>query len=483
MENIVGKDIDYTKKSMSYSQPLMVKTNPIGQSGAVLQASSSSQIFEFNIQGSRCVNLSRSKLSFSVDVGAVTSAGNLWTSALGTSYLDRVTITTSGSNSVLLDINNVRNFGAMTAPIFTKGTELRDKSSPFHANSNITPVLPVSGNRALAATATDSLRCDDINAANSTLNIDGLGIDVGSNFDAHRRYYYANIVGGTADAQAANISFEFDLSALKGSICSLDKMMYFGGENLLVQVYFSRHSGFMYKTPTTDLPIVNATDVTSTVTLSNVCLYVNTENNGDVSRQLIDKVNRDGLSIPFAYPYCAKISANAPSFSTNQVISAGWGRRLQYALVSLFNSQESLNTQLDCSLSNLSLSTGYKYSSANYNVLLDSIPVQSNANLSIRGSLQNSEQWSVNKWDLKSSAIANLPDFNNRWVSISNFCGQPCAEYDSSIEAGLPLDVNRTFSFLWSGVQGSTPTTVHNVYQAFIVQRQLNISSGGVMIN
>jgi hypothetical protein len=476
MENIISSEIDYSKKSLSYSQPLMLKQNPIGQNGATLSASSSSQIFEFSIAPSRCINLSKSKISFQVDFAALTGSGNLYTSGLGTSYLDRITISTTQTNSVLMDINNVRNYGAMTAGAFTSSIDLRDKSSPFF-NASAMPILPTSANRSLAATNTDSLRLEDINMSNSQKNEDGLGIDVGSNYDSYRRYYNQDVGASTTSA-----TFEFDLSALKCSICSLDKMLYFGSEGLNIQVYFARTNGFCFKT--TGSITSSPSDVSTAVTLSNVCMYLNVENNEQIRRQLVDKVNNDSMSVLFPYPFISKTSANAPTFSTTQVVSAGYGRKLHYALTSLFSATESGNTQLDCSLSNLSLTTGYKYNAINYNTLLDSVPVSSNSNMVVRGSTQNSEQWSVNKANLKGSAYANLLDFNNRFVHIDNFCGQPCAEYDGSIDAGIPLDVNRTYSLVWSGTQETSPNlTVHNVYQAFIVQKQLTISGAGVMIN
>ena len=294
------------------------------------------------------------------------------------------------------------------------------------------------------------------------------------------------ILGNNA-AGTTNLSFEFDLGSLQGTICDLDQLLYFSGEQLLISIYFSPVNRFAWKSTTSGSPVTGAATITTAVTFSNINMYLYTEQNLSVSTGIVEKVMRGGgISIPFPYPFLQRQAVTSGSISVTQQLTRGFGSKLLLVGASFFNPTETNNLAQDHSIAGLASSTAGagQYTLFAYNTLLDNIPILTNSNIvaiNTAATQQNGEYFTYNKAHLKDSAIISINAYNNDFVHIDNFCSDPVAHIDWSCTDGLDLDAMHQYSFVVYGT--ATNSVTNNLYLAFICQKTLNLLPTGVQVS
>lgn len=471
----ISPEVDYTHKVGNHSSPLYIKSAPINNIQTFnLSLTSGYGPIEILVP-SKVVSLKRSKLSWDLSLPAQAALTYTWAQANAFCQLDRIVVTSQNTNNVLLDLPNVSRYASMIIPPSTSYVELNDKSSPGYS-ATLTAVPPMPATQA----AGQAIPYEEISRNFQTANPDGLGNDYGCPGSGIRKL----MVSATA-AAASSVSFEVDLGALSGTLFDVDQLLYFSGEQLLISLYWAPVNKFAWGGTSATAPQTGAIAPTGTFTISNLNLYLYTEQNLSVSQGVVEKVMRGGgLSLPFPYPFIQRQAVASGSISITQQLTRGFGKRLLMVLTSIFNPSEVNNTAQDHALNSLLAAGQGGYSLITYNTLMDQIPILSNSNIvayNNAATQQSGEYFTYNKGHIAHSAIQNINAFNNDFVHIDNFCCDPVCEVDWTVEDGLDLDSMHQYSFVVYGT--SANAVVNNVYLAFICQKQLNLTPQGVIIS
>ena len=473
----VSPEIDFTHKVGNHSSPLYVKVNPINNV-QTFNASLTSVYGPVEILvPSKVLSLKKSKLSWDITVPAQGASNYAWLQANALCQLDRIVITSQNTNNILLDLPNLNRYASMFSPVCTTLTELRNKASPGYSTTGTTvPTLSTSQANAQA------IPFEDISRNFQSTNVDGNNVDYGCPSDGIRK-----LLVSSATNTANNIAFEFDLGSLQGTICDLDQLLYFSGEQLLISLYFAPVNRFAFLGTSATNPTTGVGAAVGTWAFNNINMYLYTEQNLSVSTGIVEKVMRGGgISIAFPYVFVQRQSVSSGSISITQQLTRGFGSKLLVVGVSLFNPTETSGTAQDHSIAGLaSASAGAgQYTLFSYNTLLDNIPILTNSNIvaiNTSATQQNGEYFTYNKAHLKDSAILSINAYNNDFVHIDNFCSDPVANIDWSVSDGLDLDAMHQYSFVVYGT--ATNAVSNNVYVAFICQKTLNLLPTGVQIS
>ena len=486
--------IDYSKKMSSHSSPLFVKLSPINNIVSFNPSLTSVYGPVEWVVPARALNLSRSKLSWDLTIPAQAASTYAYLQGNALCQLDRLVITSQSSNQVLCDIPSINKYVSMLSPVFTSQQELALKASPLSTNNPTTAgsttntyvgAISVVPPMYTTAAIGQSYPCENVSQCNASANPDGLGKDYGKPFGNVIRKVYIS-----SAAQTANyLSFELDLNSIPASLLDQDKLLYFSGESLVVSIYWApvnRYAWGATGTNSDQYPNIGAIAATGTFTISNPNIYLYVEQNIDIIKSLTDKVMSEGISINFPYSFIQRQTATSGSGSITSQLSRGYGQRLLFAAVSIFNPTETNNTAQDHSVQALISSgtgTNGNYSNLSYNTQLNGIPIMTNNNISIIGSgTQNGEQWLYNKSKLYNSCLSSLQAFNCDFVHIDSFIGpDSLCNADLTVLDGLDLASNQTYSFTYFGTSGTSVT--HNIYLVFACQKTLNLTPSGIVIN
>ena len=489
MSVIQTKNIDYTEKISQHSNPLFLKVQPINNVQSF--APSITSVFgpvEILIPA-RTIALNRSKISFDLLVPAQAASTYAWLQANALTLFDRITLTSQASNAVLCDIPNANRYASMLSPIMTTQEELNSKSSPYSsigihtaagtAISAITVVPIMNTTLALA----QRYQGEDISRSNAGANPDGNANDTVGFANSIRK-----LLVSSSTATDNYVSFNFDLSSFHSTIFDVDKLLYFGGEQLLLSLYFSPVNRYCWGGTSNTNPATGFTVATGSFSITNLTMYLCVEQNIEISSALVERVNTKGLTIPFPYPFINRSSLAAPNISISQQLTRGFGHRLLYVASSIFASLETNNSAQDHSIQSLllapSAATAANYpafSVLNYNTFIDNIAVLTNSNISIIGGGQNnSEFFTMNRAHLKGCAIQNITGYALDFCHIDNFCTDSLCQADLTLIDGLDLSSTHIYSWNCTGSSSNTPNL--NVYLIFVCQKMLHLNSAGVSV-
>jgi len=497
----VSPEIDYTHKVGNHSSPLYLKLNPINN----VQSFTSSLTSVYGpieiLVPAKVLSLKKSKLSWDVQIPAQTTANSTYVfgQANALCQIDRIVITSQNTNNILLDLPNLNRYASMLSPAATTFTELQNKASPGYGTTIAGTVGAAPANYAASlippqfsttAAIGQQIPLEDVSRNFGIANVDGWNNDTNTPFNGIRKLY-----SGSCNGAANYWSFEFDLGSLQATICDLDQLLYFSGEQLLISIYFAAANRWCFVSNSQSNPAGLATNAANNALgaanaapiYNNINMYLYTEQNLSVSTGIVEKVMRGGgLSIPFPYPFIQRQAVSSGAFSITQQLTRGFGSKLLCALTSIFNSNEVNNCAQDHSLYSLITTNlgGGQYTLLTYNTLLDNIPILTNNNIQAFNSAagqQSAEHWTYNKSHLKESAIVSLPQYNVEFVHIDNFCTDPLSSIDWSCTDGLDLDAMHQFSFV--AYATASQTVSNNVYIAFICQKTLNLLPTGVQVS
>jgi hypothetical protein len=473
----VSPEIDFSHKVGNHSSPLYIKLNPINN----VQTFNTSLTSVYGpveiLVPAKVLSLKKSKLSWDITIPAQGAANYAWIQANALCQLDRVVITSQNTNQILLDLPNLNRYASMFSPVATTMEELNNKASPGYSTT-LTTVPQTSATQAAA----QAIPYEDISRNFQSTNVDGNATDYGCPGAGIRK-----LLINTATNTAAALAFELDLGSLQGTICDVDQLLYFSGEQLLISLYFSAVNRFAFLGTSATIPTTGVGAAVGQFTVNNLNLYLYTEQNLSVSTGIVEKVMKGGgISIPFPYPFIQRQAVASGSISVTQQLTRGFGSKLLVVGVGIFNPTETSGTAQDHSISGLaSANAGAgQYTLFAYNTLLDNIPILTNSNIvaiNTAATQQNGEYWTYNKAHLKGSAIQSLNAYNNDFVHIDNFCSDPLSYIDWVVRDGLDLDAMHQYSFVVYGT--ATNAVNNNVYIAFICQKTLNLTPAGVQVS
>lgn len=459
----ISKELDYSQVMSSHSSPAYVKLNSISNITSFTPSISSvSQLTEFLLPA-RVLSLKKSRLNFSVNFPG--QGASLFTYVQGNALtmIDRIVLTSTSTNTTLCDISNFSRYASMISPVATTFSEVQNKASSV-GTSSVTAIAPMQ----VSATLADQYKLEDVSRCNQLINPDGLNVEPACPY-----FYIKKNFVSTAVNTANFLSFNIPLDAIQYSIFDVDKLLYFGGENIMMSIYWSPANKYTWVGTSATNPSTAAAVITVAPIISNLSLYCYVEQNNDIITNLVSKVNTEGVSINFPYPQISRynLSGSSQSFTIN--LGRSYGKSLLFTLVSPFNTTESNNTAQDHG-SAINLRTNF--TACNYNTFLNATPITSSSNIDVF----QSEPWIYNKFNLYNSAIQSLPAYDVDFVHIDNFMGKSLAEADRSASDGYVLDTNSQYQFQLNGVGTGN---VINWYIAIVGLKTLNLSANGVSVS
>lgn len=456
-EQIISSQLDYASKTFNHPSPLYVKITPIGgTTSPTLSLTSVGTLSEFQVPA-KVVNLAQSYLSFDLSFAAGGATlisclqGNLATT------INRIVVSTIGSNVVLADISNAGNYVEAVSAHSTKMQDLLDKSNGSNvlnetslANAQLTPVE-------------DIARVNDANNYTGQLYTGtGGGDDVGAIYTGIKQLYFQ-----ASQNAASFISVRIPLSAFKHSIMAIDKNMYFAGEMLNVAIYWEACNKWVFVATAKTNPTTNAANAPSAPTMSNLALYTQCEQNISITSAIIEKVNTSGVSIPIPLVWSSKQNiASSTAHSVTLNITRSHGNKLLFVAWSPFNNVESLSSQ----------KAHTTYLHLQYSTYLNQIPIISNAGIDV----SKAEHWYYNKANLDKSGIQSLVSYNNKFTHFDNFTGMSLPELGDNLTVSNGLDLTQEQQ-QWQ-LNATTTSVSLNHYIFWVCQKQLTIAPNNIML-
>ena len=459
----VVSQLNYEKVSIAHPQELMVQIQPINNvggntSGVALSNSAVYGPISFLIN-SRCLNLARSTIEYDLEIATTTSNYN-WVQACAGAQISRMVLTGQSTNSVLCDISNLDRYATGVAPALTLNDTLLNSYSGLYTDST-TAIVPLS----TTAATTPAVPVGVFSKANGIVNIDGLNQAYGPGYENKR-----NLFVGSATTGTDRLSVIMKLGDLAPLSClALDKVIYYAGENLMLDVYFNQVNRFAWIGTSNTNPLTGAA-AASTCTLKNLKMKISTEQNSEIISELVNRVNGPGMELQFAYPICYKSNLSGTSQSATLNLSRGFGERLLAVCSVPYNNTESLNSAQDHSIPTLINSS----TSGTLQTYMDSVPIQTNNPASIF----NGDLYLYNKNKLRHSIIKASAQYNIDFVQIDSFVRDALCQVDMTNVDGFDLSTNHQYSFELSLSASSTL----NWYIFLICQKRLLLGSQGMQI-
>lgn len=478
---IKSPSLDYEVHKLVSTNPRMTRITSQNQTAfTTTSPSTSSGLFELIVPAS-VINLSKSRLSFQVNLTTAT-AGIPVLAATAGQYIQRISLATL-SGTLLCDVNNFNRFSHMVVPMSTSTEELNNYSQGvgFTDNAGALNTSCVSGSDAAAKLIPfGALQRSDAPfvAAGTATSCTNLIADTARHptaFNGIRTWVYRNAIG------TASIYFDVALGELcKHTLLSLDKMMYFGGESLSLQIYYDapQNYGFNPTLPTTSLE-AGVTLTNQTFTLSSPVLYAYNEMNLDLAKQVMDKFNGEGITIPFSYIYGSKqVFSASTQHTVQQTINSSLGSSLLFFSSSAYDATDSQEGWNSNAITPIIRNAVTAVQLKDYNSFIDSIPISSASGYNC---LQG-EHYRENSYNFQGACFPlSQVEFSYNWTHVDNFSGMPLHVLGSngqSMITGMSLGQNR----VWSLQANWDSSIAKNWYSYWAVQRTLEIKGGRVSV-
>lgn len=497
---ILSDMLDYSHKVASHSSPLMVKLGPLNnQTSTTLSVASVVGPVQFVIP-SKCINLARSIIQFDINVPAMGAGIYSWVQANFWDLFYRINLVGQSTNTQLLDLAPVDRYASSLIPVSLKNSDFYNKASPYGASVYIGYNTT---NYNTTQASGQFIPVQEVSRNYYSSNVDGVNNDTLTPYDGIRLLY-----SGNASNTQQNITVSMELGSLPHNIMALDKLMYFGSEQLELNLYFNPCNRWSWGNGTSNtVPSYAGTQVTTpaAATLNNMAIYLYTEQDATIIQGLVERAMGDGYSIKFAYPLITRQALSGNNQTINTQLTRGLGSSLLFIATSWYNSNtyvgsgssvqqsnaETLNTAQDHSLFSLlgpTASTSYgssgnpctgAFSAFQYQAQIDSINIltnnQYNAFLG--------EPWLYNQNWLNGSAIKSANQYYVQFTHIDNFTGSPICMIDQTVDDGLSLENYRQHQMSFTATAAGTPSANVAWYVFYICTRTLNISSQGLLVN
>ena len=493
MSVIQASDLDYSHKTASHSSPLFIKLTPLNnQTTITLNLASVYGPIQFVVP-SKCCNLAKSIIQFDVAVPAQGGGNYAWFSANMWDLFYRTNTVGQSTNTQLQEISPVDRFASSLIPVSLKQKDFLIKPSPI-ANGATFTTAAIGQAQPLA----------EVSRNWQTTNIDGLGNDTLTPYDGLQK-----CLSSTATNTATYFTVSMELGSLPFNIFSLDKMMYYGSEQLEINLYMNPVNRWCWLGTGAANPNTASAAATGTFTVQNISLYLNTEQDAKIIEGLVQKTMTTGYSINFAYPLITRQALSGNNQSINTQLTRGYGKSLLFIGTSWYcgttaatfanapkmaiTAGETNATAIDHSLNtiltngafgggNFTNTAGYSatgaFSSFTYQAQIDSINILTNNQYNP----YLGEHFLYNKDHLVGSAIKSLPQYNIEFVHLDNFCGDAICDIDMTVEDGLSLENYRQHQMTFTANPSSGTAASVNWYCFYICQRTLNLSSQGLLV-
>jgi hypothetical protein len=452
-----SEEIQYSPVVSNHSTVIYRNVAPQSSTSVTLSATSSVGPTEVIIPPS-VWNPSKSRLNFNLRIPEVDTKYT-WTNANMLTLISRLVFYDSSTNAVLLDCGNFDKYASLVVPAGT------------HIDSHLTKAF-VSGAPAATEALANPRPVEDISKSNLANNYTGQTTgDIGAYAPyTGRRQFYISPVGNGAAAGDAFFNVSIPFEAFKLTFLSINKMVYFPS-NVVLQVYWNAGNQFCFTANSAADTTTNQTCAVAPI-ISNVSIQLANEANLALVSQIIDKVMREGLTMPIAYPTTTRQSLSASTaHSYSLQLTKGYGNRI-LALISAPFSAANTTTVASQLHARGTLSV--------YNTLINNVALLYPAGLDAT----KGQDYTVgNKQYLSKSAVQAIGEYLTcEWVHVDSFAGQkPLWKIDEEQTEIDGLDVGMQSS-TWSLQATLTASTAYIWITSIIGQKQLTITNQGSMV-
>lgn len=467
VEQKFAPEITYTEAVYNHPSPLMVKITPVGgTSNPQLSVSSVGTLSEFQIP-SKIINLSKSYLSLDLIFPATPATiATVISGNLG-AIIDRITVSSIGSNTILCDISNVGAYLEATDAHQTYFTEFIKNTTLAGAGM---PSLLLSPS--LPSTVADARQTPymDIGKSNALTNPIGANAgsddstdDFGAITTGPRNVYLGAVNSTTA------ISVKLPMSMFHSTILGVNKNLYFSGETLNIAIYWSAVQSYAWSA------VIGAVlpDLSTTVTpptlpvVSNLAFYACVEQNAFLTSKLVNQVNTEGLTMPIPLVWSSKQNLSATNQSITLNITKSHGNSLCWVAWAPYKNPETLNTCKAHTTFNLQ----------QYQTLLNQIPILTNTPINVL----TGEHYMYNRDSLNESCIQSLLSYNNHFTHFDNFVGFSLPEFNDNLTLANGIDLTKETQQYQLNSTFATADPINN-YIFWCAQKQLVLTRNGVML-
>jgi hypothetical protein len=481
VEQKFAPEITYTEAVYNHPSPLMVKISPVGgTTNPTLSVASVGNLSEFQIP-SKVVNLSQSYLSFDL-LFPTTGGANIATIISGNlgAVINRITLSSIGSNTILADISNVADYLEATDAHqtyftdFIKNTTITSTDVPQVVGVTTltsTPPLPAGVALAQKTPFMDIGKCNTYsNPIGASYKNNGTIVnnDDGAIITGVRNVYIGPVNSTTA------ISVKLPLSMFHSTIMGIDKNLYFSGETLNVAIYWSPIQEYAWTSVVganynvDALPNLFTTMTPPTLaTMLNLSLYACVEQNAFLTSKLVNQVNTEGLTMPVPVVWSSKQTLTTQQQSITLNITKSHGNSLCWVAWAPFKNPEIQNTCKAHTTFNID----------QYQTLLNQIPILTNTPINVL----TGEHYIYNRENLDESCIQSLVSYNNHFTHFDNFVGFSLSKFNDHLTWANGIDLTKeTQQWQLTSTLG-IPETINN-YIFWCCQKQLVLTRNGVML-
>jgi hypothetical protein len=461
MSESISSELNYSPVVNNHSTVIYRNIAPQGSSSITLGSSLSSPV-EFVISPS-CWNPSKSKLNFQINL---TTSGTKFNFFNGNTAcaIGRITVYDSATNSLLMDCSNFEKYAQLIIPTATDVEDFLTKAMNL--------AIP-----AATSAASTPFPVEDLGRVNSATNLNSAGTSMAAYnpYTGKREWYLA-----AAGAAVLDVSIPF--SAFKFSFLSTNSVLY-SPSNLIVQCYFNAVDQFLVVSNSATDPSA-ATQTSAAGTIANLSISLANEGNLAVVSQVIDKVMKQGVTLPLAYPTCIRQSISKSTSHSYQIqLSKAYGNRILFIATSPFTPSRGGTYTDDLFISR----NNYHPRGALtlYNSFLNGIAISYPPGYDCT---KGQDYSLANKEFLRKSVIQTSGEYiNGNWVHVDSFIGcVALCDVDQSKIDGLDVgsqnsvfQLQATLYGAADGYDGGVAATWVNVIAG---QKTMTFSSNGVMV-
>ncbi len=454
MSEKISEELVYSPTVNNHSTVIYRNISPQGSSSVTLGSSLSGPV-EFVISPS-CWNPSKSRLNFQINL---TTSGTKFNFFNGNTAcaIGRITVYDSATNSLLMDCSNFEKYAQLIIPTATDIEDFLTKAMDL--------AIP-----AATSAASTPYPVEDLGRVNSATNLNSANVSMATYnpYTGKREWYLA-----AAGAAVLDVSIPF--SAFKFSFLSTNSVLY-SPSNLVVQVYFNAVDQFLVVSNSATNP-GDATQTSAAGSIANINLSLANEGNLAVVSQVIDKVMKQGVTLPLAYPTCIRQSlANSTSHSYQLQLTKAYGNRILFIASSPFTPNEGGTTAADAYISKNNYHP--REDLTLYNTFLNGIAISYPPGYDCT---KGQDYSLANKEFLRKSVIQTSGEYiYGNWVHIDSFVGtKPLCEVDQSMIDGLDVGSQNSVFQLQATLSVASTATWVNVIAG---QKTMTLSANGVMV-
>jgi hypothetical protein len=245
--------------------------------------------------------------------------------------------------------------------------------------------------------------------------------------------------------------------------------MIYNPSSMAIDIYWNAASQFAFKATSA---LGSQASLGNAPTLSAVTMSIAAEANLSIVSQVIDKVMKESLSMPIAYPTVTRQSLNSVSPSYSLVLSRAYGARILALITARFG--DGADEQYESNKQHARGTLTF------YQTTLNSVPILYPAGIN---TLLSEDSLLANKSYYDKSAVFGAGEYvNSEWLHVDGFCGtKPLYKYDEDQHQIDGLDVS-TAQSTWAFSGTASAAAAYTYITVIVGQKVVTFTNMGAQV-